>query len=74
MPECECLAGCAFFNEKLEEMPAMTSMIKRQYCRGDHADNTYCARHMIFVVRGREAVPLDLYPADIPRAKEILAE
>ncbi len=34
MPDCERLAECNFFDDKLAEMPAMAEMCKRPYCRG----------------------------------------
>ena len=45
MSDCECLATCPFFNDKMAEMPAMAEMYKRNYCRGDSCT---CARHMVF--------------------------
>jgi hypothetical protein len=44
-------------------------MFKKAFCRGD---NSSCARYMIFVSLGREAVPLDLFPNQVDRALEIL--
>ncbi len=73
MAECECLPRCPFFHDQMESMPAMAEMVKAQYCSGDRADNMKCARHMVFVVRGRDGVPSDLYPSELARAEALLA-
>ena len=70
MAECQCLSGCPFFNDKMQNMPSMAGMIKEKYCLGD---NTACARYMVFKTLGREKVPPDLYPAQGDRAKQILS-
>jgi hypothetical protein len=70
MPECVCLSGCPFFNDKMRDMPATAAMMKTRYCLGD---NTQCARFMVFSVLGREGVPTTLYPAQVERARQILA-
>ena len=70
MAECECLPRCPFFNDKmLEILPAMVEIYKQKYC---HEDNALCARFMVFKVLGRERVPVDLYPNQVERAKQIL--
>ena len=71
MAECECLAGCPFFNDQMKDMEGMANIYKRKYCRGD---STECARHMVFVRLGKEAVPGDLYPNMRDRARKILEE
>jgi hypothetical protein len=70
MAECVCLAGCLFFNDRMANMPATATMMKSRYCL---ADNSQCARFMVFSVLGREAVPATLYPAQVERARQILA-
>ncbi|MDZ4167765.1 MAG: hypothetical protein U1E08_08730 [Coriobacteriia bacterium] len=69
MAECECLKTCPFFNDQMAEMPSMSSIIKQRYCMGS---NVHCARHMVFRVLGRDAIPKDLYPSQVERADEIL--
>jgi hypothetical protein len=69
MADCELSDTCLFFNDQMADMPSMSSIIKDRYCKGS---NTLCARHMVFRVQGREAVPKDLYPSQIERADEIL--
>lgn len=69
MADCECLAGCPFFFDKMENMPSMADIYKRNYCQGDSAN---CARHRVFERLGKGGVPSDLYPNDSLRADEIL--
>jgi hypothetical protein len=70
MVECECLAGCPFFNDKMAGSPATAEIYKKRYCLGD---NTQCARHTIFKALGKPKVPTDLYPNQLERVKRILA-
>lgn len=68
MGDCECLSGCLFFNDKMESMPAMKEMYKRNYCKGDF---TNCARYIIFKALGKPAVPGNLFPNQKEKALEI---
>ena len=70
MADCECLARCPFFNDKMANMPAMSDLYKTRYCHGEFDG---CARFMIFKERGREAVPADLFPNQADRARALLA-
>jgi hypothetical protein len=70
MADCECLPGCLFFNNKMSDMPVTAERLKNHYCKGD---NTECARHMIAVTKGKAAVPIDMFPQNIDRAKAMLA-
>jgi hypothetical protein len=70
MADCECLAGCPFFNDKMASMPALAGMLKSRYCKGNSAD---CARHMVFKARGKPKVPPDLFPNQVDRAKAVIA-
>lgn len=70
MSDCENLPGCPFFFGKMEMMPAMAEMFKRNYCLGD---NSGCARYMVYRAKGKGQVPPDLYPNDRERAEEIVA-
>ena len=65
MPDCESLSTCLFFNEKMANMPAMTTYLKAMYCR---SDNTKCARYMVFKALGKGKVSADLYPDEVDRA------
>jgi hypothetical protein len=70
MVECECLAACPFFNDKMERIPATAEMYKKNYCKGDFEN---CARYMVFKVLGKPAVPANLYPNQKQKAIEILS-
>ncbi|MBN2248337.1 MAG: hypothetical protein JW733_06520 [Coriobacteriia bacterium] len=72
MFECECLPRCPFFHDQMANMPSTAELIKKKFCSGPTADNTHCARHMVFVRLGREGVPSDLYPSDVEQAQSIL--
>ena len=68
MADCECLEGCPFFNDKMDKMPTMANIYKKQYCQGNFDS---CARHMVFTKLGKSAVPGDLYPNEAARAVSI---
>jgi hypothetical protein len=70
MANCECLAKCPFFNDKMADLPATAQKIKNRLCL---TDNTECARYMIFKKLGRDRVPFDLFPHQIDKAQRILA-
>lgn len=70
MADCECLAGCLFFNDKMPDSEGMGAIYKKKYCMGNNAD---CARYMVFKKLGKAAVPQNLYPNMHDRAKEIIA-
>jgi hypothetical protein len=70
MTDCELLEGCPFFNDKMKDTQPLGEMYKMTYCL---ADNSKCARYMVFKQLGRPAVPVDLYPNMIDRANEILS-
>lgn len=69
MAQCECLATCPFFNDKMSNMPAMAGMYKNRYCLGS---SSACARHRVFETHGSAAVPADMYPNDLDAAQAIL--
>lgn len=69
MPKCECLTNCPFFHDKMDNMPAMSNLIKKKFCEGDNAQ---CARYMVFVALGPKMVPTDLFPTQIDRAKKLV--
>ena len=70
MADCECLAGCPFFNDQMADMPSMAEHIKERYCR---ADSENCARYMVFKTLGKPHVPPDLFPREVDRAKQLIA-
>ena len=69
MTDCECLAKCPFFNDRMENMPGMADLYKQNYCHKDYAQ---CARYRVFKALGRENVPPDLFPNDAEGADAIL--
>ncbi len=69
MIECECLSTCLFFNDKMKNMPVTANIYKNSYCK---KDNSNCARYIVFKALGREKVPIELFPNQLERAKEIL--
>ena len=69
MPECELLKDCAFFNDKLDNMPGPTHLFKQLYCL---SDNSICARLMVAKALGRPAIPPDLFPNHEARAKAVI--
>jgi len=54
----------------MADMPAVADMLKEKYCKGDSSN---CARFLVFNAKGKESVPVDMYPKDIDRAKNIIA-
>ena len=68
--QCVCLEQCPFFNDRMKNMPTTASVLKQRLCMSGWQA---CARHMVFEVLGREAVPSDLYPDEVDRARAILA-
>lgn len=69
MSECELLAGCIFFNDKMADQPATADLLKVRYCKGD---NSKCARYMVYKAKGRDNVPPDLFPGQLTRANSII--
>ena len=69
MSDCVCLPKCIFFNDNMADMPTTAESMKKRYCL---ADNSTCARYLVFKALGREAVPGNLYPNNIARAEEII--
>ena len=69
MADCEFLEKCLFFNDKLENMPKATDMMKKMYCKWHY---TKCARYKIAITMGRSAIPDDMFPGDDRQATELL--
>jgi hypothetical protein len=70
MADCELLAGCIFFNDKMKASQAIANLYKQKYCK---VDNTTCARYAVFKKLGRPAVPADLFPNMMDRARAIIS-
>jgi len=71
MADCELLAGCLFFNDKMSMEEGIGALYKKNYCQGD---NSKCARYMVAKSLGREKVPNDLYPNMHQEAEELIAK
>lgn len=69
MAECELSSDCESFYEKLSYMQSTARLMKGAYCKWNHAE---CARYIVSTARGKENVPLDLYPSDLDGAKKLL--
>jgi len=69
MPDCEMIAKCIFFNDKMSDKPGTANIMKQKYCKGSNQD---CARYIVCKGLGREHVPSDLYPIQIDRAKDLV--
>ena len=70
MAECELLAECLFFQDKLINMPAIADIMKKQYCLLGFSD---CGRYLVAKALGRELVPDNLFPNNMKRAKIIIS-
>jgi hypothetical protein len=70
MPDCPNIAKCPFFNDRLASKPATADMMKKAYCKGDHA---ICARWIVCQKLGGAQVPGDLFPSMADRAKTLIA-
>ena len=71
MADCPSLAGCIFFNDKMEQKLGMAELYKKRYCKGD---NTKCARFMVASTLGKGTVPSSLYPNQTDVAQKLIAE
>ncbi len=70
MPDCGLIEKCLFFNDKMENKPALTEMYKQKYCKGDYPA---CARYVVVEALGREKVPPNLFPNQADTAKRIIS-
>ena len=70
MADCECLAKCPFFNDRMPDVDGLGAMFKRRYCQGD---NQNCARYQVLKKAGRDKVPPTLYPNQMEIARKIIA-
>jgi hypothetical protein len=68
--QCEKLPTCPFYNEKMPIDKGLGAVYRQKYCV---SDNSKCARYMVVVAAGPQAVPLDLYPNMTSRAEQIIA-
>lgn len=69
MANCPKIEKCPFFHDRMASKPSTAEMYKRSYCQGD---NSQCARWVASKVL--TAVPVTLFPNQLDRAKELIAE
>jgi hypothetical protein len=69
--ECQYLAGCPFFNDKMEINSGIGAMYKLNYCKKNF---TNCARYMVVQVLGKGTAPADLFPNQQARVEQIIAQ
>jgi diadenosine tetraphosphate (Ap4A) HIT family hydrolase len=69
MTDCEVIAGCPFFNDKLPNMPSLSAWLKIQYCQSKYPE---CARYRVRQALGGGKVPSDLFPNESIRAENII--
>jgi hypothetical protein len=67
--DCEKLPTCVFFNDEMEAMPSVATLLKNQFCRGAFEE---CARFRVSAKLGGAAVPRDLFPNDDAKARRML--
>jgi len=70
MAKCAYLDTCPFFQDQLDDMPALARVFKEQYCRDDFEN---CARYMLKSTLGPELMPTNMWPNKIDEAKELIA-
>lgn len=68
MSMCPYAGECAFFNDRLADMPAVAESQKRRYCRADYES---CARYRVRKETG--VSPPDLWPDEAERVEEFVS-
>ena len=71
MAECDCLSGCPFFHDKMANMPALSSIMKKRYCLDDYMS---CARHKVKEALGKDRVPGDMFPSHHEKAARLIQQ
>ena len=69
MAKCDRLESCPFFNDRMASMPSLAGMYKNRYCL---AEPDPCARLVVLKAKGVDAVPADLFPNQVDRARAIV--
>ncbi len=70
MAKCSLLAGCLFFNGKMQIDSGLGALYCQRYCLGDSSN---CARYLVATKVGRERVPENLFPNMTDKAREIIS-
>lgn len=68
--ECEYINSCPFFSGKLAKKDVEIEQLKQEYCR---TNSLHCARYIIAIALGKNAMPEDLYPHEKEVAYSLLA-
>jgi hypothetical protein len=68
---CEFTGSCDFFRGMLPHLPAMVDVYRRKYCEGDRNG---CARFHFMQIFGTPELPMDLFPADTERVRQLAEE
>jgi hypothetical protein len=71
MSDCPNLVKCPFFNDQLINMPTISTLMKKNYCKETYND---CARYLVAKALGSTLVPQDLFPAQKERALKIITD
>ena len=71
MADCPYIKACPFFNDRMKDTEGMGKIYKNKYCLSVYAE---CARYMVCTAKGKEAVPVTMYPNMLKKAQEIIAE
>lgn len=71
MHKCEMADHCPFFKDQMAKMPRSTEIMMEMYCEKEYEK---CARHIVLIECGSEHVPIDLFPNEFQRAREIVLE
>jgi hypothetical protein len=66
---CELLACCQFFNNKMKDLPKSAEYIKDKVCRGEYEG---CGRYRIFKDYGEQHVPFYLQPDDTEEVNKVI--
>lgn len=68
---CEFIDSCLFFNDRMQDMPPTSLVLKKLYCLGN---NRNCARFMLKRSLGIESVPETLFPNESKEAQRLLSD
>ena len=64
-------AACSFFSDQMSDMPGMAKLIQAQYCQSDFGS---CARFVVSSALGMGAVPANLFPGHLDKARLLVAD
>lgn len=67
--ECECQGYCGFFERYHGRFGPVEPILRETLC--GHGGEE-CARHVVFAIAGKYAVPADLFPNDLSGAMRLV--